>query len=172
MIGEERSGPAAGAGREGLGHLVDPATLELPLLRNILEYWRKKRGDRAMPARRDIDPQELKQHLRNLFLLNVEGDDFRYRLLGSAITERYGRNSTGKLVSEVYASTPPIREWYLETLRAVAREKRPVLAFAPLRAIKKEFILIEALHLPLSNDEKTINMIFGAAHFTVQRPAR
>ena len=55
-------------------------------------------------------------------------------------------------------------------LRAVVSDKRPLLTLAPMRAVQKEFILVQSLHLPLSDDDSSVNMILGAAHFTVQKP--
>ena len=175
VVGAERTdggyrSPAAGLWREGQCYVLDSALLEPPLLRAVFEYWQRKRGGRRMPARRDVDPQELSAHLPHLFLMDVVGDDFRYRLLGSAITERYGRDGTGQLVSEAYAELPEIREWYLTVLRAFVSGKRPILTSAPMRAVQKEFILVQALHLPLSDDDCGVNMILGAAHFAVQKP--
>ncbi|MGO8915110.1 MAG: PAS domain-containing protein, partial [Stellaceae bacterium] len=74
---------------EGLAFTVDPSNVAQPILRPVLEYWERKRGARPMPARHDIEPLELKPYLRHLFLIEVmPGADFRYRLLGSEITER------------------------------------------------------------------------------------
>jgi PAS domain-containing protein len=156
--------------REGQCYVLDSPSLEPPLLRDVFAYWQRKRGGRSMPARRDVDPHELRAHLPHLFLMDVVVDDFRYRLLGSAITERYGRDGTGELVSEAYAELPTIREWYLAVLRAVVSGKRPMLTSAPMRAVQKEFILVQALHLPLSDDDSGVNMILGAAHFSAQKP--
>jgi hypothetical protein len=47
---------------EPFGFLVD-----------ILSYWQGKRAGRAMPARADICPFELRRHLPNIILLDVVG---------------------------------------------------------------------------------------------------
>ena len=57
-------------------------------LREALDYWRRKRGDRTMPQRRDIDPAELPFWLLpHVQLVDVaeDGRRFRHRLVGTAI---------------------------------------------------------------------------------------
>lgn len=153
----------------GLAFAVDPAGLTQPVLKAVLDYWEKKRAQRRLPSRADIDPQDLKPYLRHLFLIEVlGGGEFRYRLLGSEITERYGRNSTGKTVAEIYAGLPALRDWLAGMLLAVTRTARPVLAWGPLSAVNQQHILSESLHLPLADDGETVSMIFGAARYSVR----
>jgi hypothetical protein len=151
----------------GLSYVVDPAGISQPVLRPVLDYWEHKRGARPLPRRGDIDPLELKAYLRHLFLIEVLGrDEFRYRLLGSEITDRYGRNSTGKTVREAYAAQPAVADWLTGMLVAVTRNARPVLATGSLAAINKEHILSESLHLPLADDGESVGMILGAARYS------
>jgi hypothetical protein len=171
MVGQ--ISPAAdGGGRflRGLNFVVDPQGLQAPVLRPVFDYWDHKRAGRKLPRRADIDPQELKPHLPHLFLIEVlDGTDFRYRLVGSEITERYGRNSTGKTVREIYAAQPKVADWLTGMLKAVTKAARPVLATGPLSAVNKEHILSESLHLPLADDGETVTMIFGAARYSLRR---
>jgi len=157
----------------GLTYVVDPARLGQPVLRPVLDYWERKRDGQALPRRGDIDPFELKPYLRHLFLIEVLPDEqFRYRLVGSEITERYGSNSTGKTVHEIYAAQPGVGQWVTQMLLAVARSARPVLASGPLTAVNKEHILSESLHLPLADEGDRVGMIFGAARYTRVSPHR
>ena len=158
---------------DGLSFIVDPPGLTPPILRPVLDYWEHKRGTRAMPARHDIEPLELKAYLRHLFLIEPLADaEFRYRLIGSEITERYGRNSTGKTVSEAYRDMPDIARWCTRMFQAVVTGKRPVLARGSLHAVRKDFFTFESISLPLSRDGEQVDMIFGAARYTQARPPR
>ncbi len=162
-------------GPHGLSFVIDPPMIEPDSLRHVVAYWQEKRGARAMAARADIDPLDLKAVLRQLFLIEVlpGASDFRFRLLGTAITERYGRDSTRKTVREVYATTEPaIADWYIATLTAVVTSKRPVLSSGPLQAVQKEHLVFRAIHLPLSDDGETVNVILGATHFAAASPRR
>ena len=52
------------------------ATITDARLRALYEYWMEKRGDRAMPARADIDPTEIPDLLPIVGLADViEGAD-------------------------------------------------------------------------------------------------
>jgi hypothetical protein len=151
----------------GFNYVVDPQSITQPILRPVLQYWEQKRGGRKLPGRGDIDPEELKPYLRHLFLIEVlGGGTFRYRLVGTEITERYGRNSTGKTVREIYAGLPAIADWLTGMMLAVTERKRPVLAIGTLKMVGKEHIFSESLHLPLSDDGDSVTMIFGAARYS------
>jgi hypothetical protein len=60
-------------------------------LHRLFEYWDRKRGPRAMPARRDIEPTDLVPLLPHLMMVDVEeGPRFRYRVFGTAVVEAFG----------------------------------------------------------------------------------
>jgi len=150
-----------------LSYVVDPADLA-PELREVKDYWLLKRGTRKLPRRADIDPLELRQHLPFISLVEVLDDakDFRFRLLGTEITDVLQRDSTGKTVREVYATAEPdILQWMLEVYALAATKKCPVLRRGTLRVVHKDFIAFESLHLPLSDDGEHVNMLFGRSRY-------
>jgi hypothetical protein len=160
--------PSEIAGPCGLSFIVDPGAVDGAAAAMVLAYWNDKRRGRPMPARADVDPLELKAILRHIFMIDVlPGEaEFRFRLIGTAITERYGRDSTRKMVREVYASADPaIAAWYTAMLAAVTKSRRPVLGGGPLLMVRKDFVSFRALHLPLSDDGDSVNVIFGATDF-------
>lgn len=67
-------------------------------IRRFDAYWRDKRGDRAMPYRRDIDPAELKSILPWMLVVEIEPQPFRvlYRLAGTKVVEMNGIELTGR----------------------------------------------------------------------------
>ena len=154
---------------------VDPDNLASPL-RELREYWASKCAGRAMPRRADIDPLDLPpQHMPYLSIVEVlpDTDDFRFRLLGTGITGRMGRDSTGKTVREVYAAADrETRDWMLEVYQAVVIHKRPVLKRGTLRMVQKDFVDFEALHVPLSEDGERVSMLFGHTHFVDRKPRK
>ncbi len=160
-------------GREphALTYVVDPAEL-VPELRAVKEYWDGKRGARAMARRGDIDPVELRSHLSCLSLVDVleGGRDYRFRLLGTEFSRLFGRDSTGKTIREVYGGgDPEILSWMLGSYDGVLRSKRPVLRRGSVRAVDKDFIAIDGLLLPLSEDGERVSMIFGHAAFRIEK---
>ena len=68
-------------------------------LARLYRHWDGLCGGRAMPRRPDFDPLALPALLGNLILIDVLGRAplrFRYRLVGSKLTERIGRDMTGR----------------------------------------------------------------------------
>jgi hypothetical protein len=147
--------------------VVDPEDLP-PEMREVRDYWDAKRGARPMPQRRDIDPLDLADHLPYLSLVDVvdSGTDFRFRLLGTGITARFGRDSTGKRMSVVYGSADAeVRAWITSSFTTIVTSRRPVLMRGVLRVVDKDFIHLESFHLPLSEDDETVNMFLGRSRF-------
>src|SRR4051794_34289618 len=49
-------------------------------LQRLHPYWTERKGDRRMPARRDIDPLDFPYLLGNIMLLDVVGEPPRFRV--------------------------------------------------------------------------------------------
>ncbi|QDO97318.1 PAS domain-containing protein [Ferrovibrio terrae] len=73
------------------------------VMRFLIEYWHQLRGDAAIPQACDVSPFELKPALGHIVLIDVldEGWDGRFRLYGTKVAETYGRDMTGRLISEI-----------------------------------------------------------------------
>ncbi|MBS4047862.1 MAG: PAS domain-containing protein, partial [Alphaproteobacteria bacterium] len=72
-------------------------------MRFLIEYWHQLRGDADIPQASDVSPFELKPALGYIVLIDVldDGWDGRFRLYGTKVAETYGRDMTGRLVSEI-----------------------------------------------------------------------
>src|SRR5579862_4497737 len=78
-----------------------------PQLQALHRYWLERCDGPRLPARRAIDPIDLKPHLPKLLLVDV-GDAprrFRYRLFGTALVALYQREMTGRYVDEIGSDT-------------------------------------------------------------------
>ena len=145
---------------------MDPdLACEDPALLDMLTYWEQRKAGRLFPARRDIDPLELRQHLGNIVLIDVEHDPFRlrYRLLGTRITTTMGRDSTGKYYDEIYPA--PLLEEIYRSFRWILEHRAPLRTFGEAFYEDKSFYDYETLNLPLSSDGETIDLIFGSLIF-------
>jgi hypothetical protein len=71
-------------------------------------YWNARRDGCPMPKRSEMRPSALKAHLGWLSILEALPDyrDFRYRLIGSRVTQYFGGDSTGHTLREIYGLTP------------------------------------------------------------------
>jgi hypothetical protein len=135
-----------------------------PILAGALAYWQAKRGNRSMPSRRDIDPVEVPKLLPNLQLIEmVAGGRWRYRLIGTALVEAFGRDYTGQFPDELFDA--PRARSIIETHNAVREARQPMFLRSRYITTKDVDIVANRLYLPLSDDDREVNMILGALTF-------
>ena len=136
-----------------------------PVLIALLAYWSRKRDGRLMPARRDIDPAEIKPLLPHVMLYNADAaSDYSIRLVGQAIVEFIGHNFTGS------AATAGMDERAATNMRQilgmVAETGRPVFrAGKTYWWLDRSYRDFEACFLPLSPDGRTVNIILAGVIF-------
>lgn len=132
-------------------------------LRLLHAYWISKKGERLAPARADIDPAEMKAFLPHVFLLDVVGTPprFRFRLVGTEVTSRYGEELTGRFLDEVDLDDVGV-DILGEYQRAI-REAGPVLGRWAYEKRSGQYLNYERLILPLSSDGRSIDMLLCGA---------
>lgn len=124
-----------------------------------LALWQSKRGDREFPSRADFTIEDLKPFFGWVTITEIEHDPFRikYRLIGTKITTLANRDVTGRYLDEVYS--PEVYGELIKGYRAVLERRMPVRVTARYRHIEKDYLSIDSLLAPLSNDGKSIDMI-------------
>jgi hypothetical protein len=112
-----------------------------------------------MPARSDIDPADIPALLPNISMVHKVDGTFRFRLVGSAIVQQFGRDLTGNVVGshvsnsrETVAALQAIGEHIFATAR-------PVFATGQHETKPGAFHHISTLLLPLSNGGRGVSMI-------------
>ncbi|MCW0233714.1 MAG: PAS domain-containing protein [Ferrovibrio sp.] len=76
------------------------------ILLNLAAYWSAKRGAHPLPPRAAIDPLDMPRRLLpHLALVEPTGQDgeIRFRLVGTELVQRFGRDATGKTSADLYA---------------------------------------------------------------------
>ena len=127
----------------------------------LYRYWESKRGDRAMPARGDIDPLEIPNLLPMILLIDVtETGDYRYRLVGTEIVNNFGTNSTGKTFTEALPEGP-YTEYITGLVRDVVSTGRPLYSEGAFMAKGRIDRQVRRLVLPLSDDGHTVDKLLG-----------
>jgi hypothetical protein len=128
-------------------------------LQRLYHDWEARRRGREFPARGDFDVLELKYILGSLSLLDVAHDPvrFRFRVHGSAISERVGYEMTGKPLAELPGSDMReiIFRHYADTLAARA----PIVQMRERLIADDRMLNCEVLTLPLARDGATIDML-------------
>jgi hypothetical protein len=157
---------------------VDPRVIANPTLAAVKAYWDEKRGTRKMPARADISPVDLREHLGWIMMIEVLPDcaEFRYKLIGTKVTRYFVTNSTGRTVSEAFGHFGPGAVKGVQAVyRKAAREHVPTRAFGEANWLvdwKMEgrgFPNFDSLYLPLSDDGVTANMLLSVFTFDYAR---
>ena len=134
------------------------------MLIGLFGYWDSKRAGRRMPSRDDLDPIDIRDCMPSIILCDVERDPprFRYRLIGTRLTELVHRDVTGQYIDEsIYGDNADVVKGpFLEAYETRA----PVAVRGRLRWNNVER-QVAAISLPLSNDGETVNMVMFAVDF-------
>ena len=147
---------------------INPIVLAQPTLAFLHDYWNAKRGARAMPARSDLVPSELRDHLGWIVLVDVQPDfrDFRYRLIGTLVSQYFYADSTGKTIREAFVQSPePVVNAVIAVHRKCARDKVIVRSYGQSDWMGHGFEAFDSLYMPLSDDGETCNVILSAFVF-------
>lgn len=145
---------------------VDPsqdvaAALRDPRIARLHAYWCARRGERAMPARADLDPADFAYILGNVVLVEVHGPPFRlrYRLHGVNLVARDGYDMTGRWLHD--HPEPEYRARIEQTYGEVARSGRLAHGIRDI-VVDGRARRYETLVLPLGRDGAIVDMILGA----------
>lgn len=133
--------------------------IQAPVLRELLDYWQGLPHGDAFPGRADIVPSRIKQILPFLMLVDAVGPPprFRWRLLGTAITQVMGRDNTGRWFDELY--TPEVLARMIEIYSLAIERRCPVRYTGTFDLAGKDHISFESLHLPLADADGRIVML-------------
>lgn len=144
---------------------IDPSlSFEAECLSDMLRRWERWRGERPMPERADFGPADLRGHLGWVVLIDVEPAPlrFRYRLIGSEVTQAVGRDSTGRYLDDLYR--PEIYETAITSFREILACRRPMRAFGTLRHAEKGYVPFEAIDMPFANGSGEVGLIMTRNH--------
>src|SRR5258706_4642995 len=105
-------------------------TTQVPISHHLdlYRYWDGTRNGRLMPARRDIDPADIPALLPHVSLIHKPDGQFRFRLVGSAAAEQFGRDLTGDVVGSHVGNAPETVAVPQAVCERVFTTARPVFA--------------------------------------------
>lgn len=81
-------------------------SIEEERLSRFYAYWAGRAPCTGWPRRRDIDPLDMPDLLAYLMLVEVHGERYRYRLVGTQVTDALGMDPTGRFMDELPADAP------------------------------------------------------------------
>lgn len=137
------------------------------LHKKFLAHWLALRGQRRMPAYKDLDPCNIPWALANIFVLEVlPEDDFVYRLAGDEHSQRYRRNLKGARIGDIMQSEGAaaiLQRW--RTARAM-----PAAYFLVTdhRSTQGSHVLGERMVLPFAGASGAPSHLVGVTDFVGQ----
>jgi hypothetical protein len=133
-----------------------------PIITEGYAYWLRKRGDRPLPARTDLDPSDIKRVLPHVMLVDVVGPrHYRYRLVGTACVCAHGVDVTG-LTLDAALKDDKYRDHVVGLYDQCVDERRPLYSeslffFEPGSEAERH---VKVMFMPLSADGAAVNMVF------------
>lgn len=127
----------------------------------LYAYWAQLRRRGRLPGREDIRPDDFKRLLPTISLIEVDREplDFRLRLAGTGLYSVYGREITGRRLSEVYNSAAT--DYWRRELGSLVESRRPSVGVHSLAWRGAAHISILWLRLPLASNGTDVDMILG-----------
>lgn len=141
-----------------------------PLLVTLYDYWLAGRGEQIAMPRAALDPIEIPRLLPNLILSDVgdAGRFIRYRLVGTDIVTAHGSDYTGKTIEEL--TTGSTVAFTQNLYGIVVTQAVPVYSEGSFRWAGKEYRWTKRLHLPLTRDGTTVDMVLAGQVFEERAP--
>lgn len=150
--------------------------LDEPLLVELFSYWLKQRGERRVPARADIDPVDIPQLLPHIALTEIIEDPcsnairVRYRLAGTQIEERFGCSMTNCYFDELKQGL--YFDYIMGLYRRLMADMAPIYSENVFGTEGEHVLRAKRLMLPLSDDQKAVNMVLAAVVYVDSDPGK
>lgn len=127
----------------------------------MYDYWHGRRHGGLLPGRGDIDPLDFPRLLPRVALIDVireaPAPHFRYRLAGTEIALRAGRDPSGKRFDALYEGD--YLTTALKTYRDILAAGAPHLSERVFPLFEgREFLRYDRMILPLASDGRRIDM--------------
>ena len=139
--------------------------LDDAVLKGVLDYWRSRKGDRAVPLRAEILPEDMAPYLHRLALLEVlvEPPYFRFRLVGGTAQLVFGVQVTGRSLEAV--QHPAHAAALRDLCQAIVLQEQPQCREISIRQGQRHFAY-RLIGLPLSSDGSRIDRLLLAPNWS------
>ncbi|MEP2827648.1 PAS domain-containing protein [Parvibaculum sp.] len=145
-------------------------TAQAPLA--VLDRWARLRGSRRMPSRSLFNPMDVRQHLPNIFLLDVAPQGgFCYRVVGSLISDFFGvGNPAGMSPEQVFGANAEVA---LSPLRICCAERAPYMHTASASWIYRDrtFTFYTVVLVPFGESDDAVDKVLCCAEFISEEDA-
>ena len=141
------------------------SSVDLPpgVHRALFDLWHTKSAPGRLPARSMFDPSEMPDLLPHLVMFDVEYDPlrFRIRLVGTAVVEAMGVDTTGRYLDELDRINDVHRR-----AETIATTRKPYFRQdLPLTWTHLDFKKYSVLGVPLAEDGQTVDKLLYTMRF-------
>ena len=149
---------------------LDIAEITSPRILRLHEYWASQRASRGglLPRRRDIAPDQIKDLLPNIMLVDVEHEQlrFRYRVVGTRVVEYNGLEFTGRYLDEIGW---PEEQQLFNSYSQVVRTRLPFFGSFDWDLLAGGKGKSEFARFPLSEDNDVVSQILAIEDYDFPR---
>lgn len=124
------------------------------ILLNLAAYWCAKRGGHPLPPRAAIDPLDMPRRLLpHLALVEPtgHGSEIRFRLVGTELVQRFGRDATGKTSTDLYPDSE-YRRYVEQIYSGVIERAQPLYIDNTRRFMDEGSGRVRRLLLPVATE--------------------
>jgi hypothetical protein len=141
-----------------------PQGMERRMVLRLLHQWREAGGDDGFPKLDDFDQAALAEVWSECYLLNVTDnpDNPLFEKVGQAFFDECGRDVSGQRVSEIANDTLLYNS--MNQMGRVLKKGVPISLGGQFTNAADATVLYRSILLPLSDDNKTIKQLLGAAN--------
>ena len=134
--------------------------LTSPRIHRLHEYWQHQCKDGKLPRRADIAPDQIRDLLPNIMIVDVEHNPlrFRYRLVGTRVVEYNGVEFTGRYLGEIGW---PEEQDLIDSYAFVVSSRRPFFGLLDWGLVTGALGRCEFARLPLSEDGELVTQILA-----------
>ncbi|EDP66502.1 hypothetical protein BAL199_15613 [alpha proteobacterium BAL199] len=138
---------------------------EVASISTIRDLWKSRCSTGRLPSRDDFPIEDLRPWIGNVNLVDadLEPRRFRWRLIGSNISVRMGRDVTGQWFDELYSDQ--ILDGYTVAYSAAVDRRTATFYRGDLEFVGKGFLNFCSVHLPLSDNGTDVNMLMLCLSF-------
>ncbi len=131
----------------------------------IFKHWLSLLGNSRIPLWGAFDPLDIAEALTNCLIVRIEEDDlYKVQMMGSALVERFGEDTTGRHLFEIYEGNQ--RDLSLLRLKLIRKRPAALRILSRLETASQALVHIEILGLPFSDADGAINHILFSTHST------
>lgn len=133
----------------------------------LLDYWKNRMSEGALPLIDDIDMTELPDLIPYMYRASFDeaAQDWRLEYVGRDIVKNYPEEPTGKFLSELVSGDVLVRR--LEKYAVIRKSKLPIFQFLDQCFFNKNYLDAHDLTVPVraSKDTDHVTHVIGLLFF-------